>query len=50
MILPGGSNNITDMFPSLPFTLKMRDEYCIKKYGMKPRNEWLATEVHTLNL
>lgn len=40
IILPGGSTNVTDMFPPLPFTLKMRDEYCEKVWGVKPRNQW----------
>lgn len=45
IILPGGSNNVTDMFPNLPFSLKMRDEYCQSNLGVTPRNEWPALTV-----
>ena len=45
MLLPGGSNNETDMFPYLPFTIDMRTHYCKGKYGLGvPRKEWLATQ------
>ncbi|XP_065645101.1 dipeptidyl peptidase 2 isoform X2 [Hydra vulgaris] len=45
MILPGGSNNITDMFPHLDFTLEMRQHYCSKRWGLGySRLNWLATQ------
>lgn len=45
MMLPGGSNNVTDMFPHLDFTVEMRHHYCAATYGLgKDRLEWLATE------
>ena len=45
MILPGGSTNTTDMFPAIPFTLQMREEYCAKTWGLgKSRLSWVSTE------
>ena len=44
MILPGGSNNKTDMFPELAFTLDMRRHYCSGKFGLGlSRLDWLGT-------
>ena len=44
MILPGGSNNITDMFPNLPFTTDMRAHYCQGRFGLGfSRNNWIGT-------
>lgn len=42
-IMPSGTNNRTDMFPELPFTLEQRDEYCLKRWNIKPRNKWAKT-------
>jgi len=39
-IMPDGSNNVTDMFPGLSFTLAERDEYCVRRWQVKPRNNW----------
>ncbi|XP_076822052.1 dipeptidyl peptidase 2-like isoform X3 [Clavelina lepadiformis] len=50
VILPGGSNNETDMFPSLPFTLEMRDKYCKENVHTTPRNDWLAINYWAENL
>lgn len=45
MLLPGGSNNKTDMFPFLPFTLDMRNHYCSGKFGLGvSRTEWIGTQ------
>lgn len=39
-IMPSGTNNRTDMFPELPFTLEQRDDYCLKHWQIRPRNKW----------
>lgn len=37
------SNNVTDMFPAMPFTEAMREQYCWSKWRVKPRARWLQT-------
>lgn len=45
LILPGGSTNVTDMFPPLDFTLDMRRHYCSRKWGLGfSRLDWLSTQ------
>ncbi|WAR30765.1 DPP2-like protein [Mya arenaria] len=39
-----GSTNVTDMFPALPWTEKMREDYCFKTWGVRPRNTWSLVE------
>lgn len=44
MILPGGSTNVTDMFPALAFSIDMRQHYCQGKFKLGfSRLDWLAT-------
>ncbi|XP_060592808.1 dipeptidyl peptidase 2-like [Ruditapes philippinarum] len=42
--LVGGSNNVTDMFPAMPWTPDMRNDYCYKKWKVIPRNTWSEVE------
>ncbi|XP_074968204.1 dipeptidyl peptidase 2 isoform X2 [Phalacrocorax aristotelis] len=37
------SNNVTDMFPEMPFTEAMREQYCQSKWHVRPRAHWLQT-------
>lgn len=50
IILPAGSDNVTDMFPILQFTLQQRDTYCQNRWGVVPRNAWMATHFFTTGL
>ncbi|XP_053380895.1 dipeptidyl peptidase 2-like isoform X2 [Mercenaria mercenaria] len=42
--LVGGSTNVTDMFPAMPWTPDMRHDYCYKRWKVTPRDTWSDVE------
>ena len=45
LYLASGTNNVTDMFAPLAWTLEMRDAYCMKTWGVEQRPNWFATSL-----
>ena len=41
MTLKCTTNNISDMFPPSEYNI---DEYCLKKWGVTKRTEWMRTQ------
>ncbi|GIY26329.1 dipeptidyl peptidase 2, partial [Caerostris extrusa] len=42
--LEGSTDGVKDMFPVLPFTAAMRDEYCYKTYKVLPRRDYMDVQ------
>ena len=39
--MPAGTNNVTDMFPELSFTLEEREDHCKQRWDIEPRLDWM---------
>ena len=39
--MPAGTDGVTDMFPVLSFTPAERDTYCMRRWGVTPRQAWM---------
>lgn len=44
-LLASGTNNVTDMFAPLPWTLDMRNTYCRNRWGVTQRPDWFSIEL-----
>ncbi|BFZ05933.1 hypothetical protein BsWGS_08972 [Bradybaena similaris] len=42
--LPDGSNNVTDMFPVIPWNLQLKRQYCQNTYGITTRDSWAGIQ------
>ncbi len=43
--MPAGTDNVTDMFPVMSFSLTQRDDYCRRVWGYKPRANWTRLQL-----
>lgn len=43
--MPAGTDNVTDFFPVLTFTMEERRAYCERVWGVTPREEWTNVEL-----
>ena len=50
VIMPAGTNNITDFFPVLPFTVDQRKEYCQKRWDITPNIDWTRVSLWGRNI
>jgi len=50
MIFYPSTNNVTDMFPPRTWNLDTLTAYCAKRWGVVPRQNWIATEFGGANI
>ena len=50
VLMPAGTNNVTDFFPVLPFTVDERKDYCQKRWNITPNNDWIGINLWGRNI